>query len=204
MTRDSLMTLTKLVLVLSRNSIMFPATKAPSNIPINSSLPISARVARMPSTTSSRSAVFADCRISGASLSSCNLTRSRRANASSGLVSQLLALTSHSFGPRQPKRKIKSFQSFIKSAASALSEEVKRSKRPSTPASNSPVRISELRTLREISQSTNEGSAESTLPKPANTFIGIVGSPIASPTAKSNPGANPDPDEVKQCNVKPE
>ncbi len=72
------------------------------------------------------------------------------------------------------------------------------------PESNALVKISEFRTFREIFQSTNEGSAESTLPKPANTFIGIVGSPIASPTAKSNPGAKPEPDDVKQCRVKPE
>ena len=52
--------------------------------------------------------------------------------------------------------------------------------------------ISESFTKRDISQIANDGAAESISPRLDSRRTGILGSPIASPTAANIPGAIPD------------
>ena len=83
-------------------------------------------------------------------------------------------------------------------SASASLDPCNLSKRVSIPVSNSEDKYSDERIALERSHRKYEGAAESTSPSPVMHRMGIVESPIASPTAPRMPGATPELDAATQ------
>ena len=107
-------------------------------------------------------------------------------------------MISYSFGPREPYSKMNSAHSVKNCSASPSFDACNLSKRVSIPLSNSEDKYPDDRIARERSHRKYDGAAESTSPSPVMHRMGIVESPIASPTAPRMPGATPELDAATQ------
>ena len=98
-------------------------------------------------------------------------------NAIDGSVSQVSLLNSHSFAPREPYSYTNSLKASRNLATSSESDFLSSSNNESE---------------WDLSHIANDGAAESISPRLDKRRTGMLGSPIASPTAASIPGAIPD------------
>ena len=113
-------------------------------------------------------------------------------NAIDGSVSQVSLLNSHSFAPREPYSYTNSLKASRNLATSSESDFLSSSNKESECESKISEIIWEPLTKRDISHIANDGAAESISPRLDKRRTGMLGSPIASPTAASIPGAIPD------------